>query len=260
MRAWKTRQVRRPRRVVHPPIFSRAAHTLLCATVVRTAVGRRRPPTHTCLAAMRFARAVRSGGSSGSSGGSSGGGGGGGGGVSGGGGGSGRCPLTDDEWEGVVPHLEAKTAFALALTSVHLLIVVGSAMVKSTNMRIDQRQDVVDLLGRTLRRGLAAGHEARVARALASQAAEDVHVHVRRVAVQHIGYVLHVGFSVLCTSSSVGGCRPGGFRAVHESATSGARNAMIACVGDVHVITARMAAERDSMVRERMSRWYPESG
>ena len=53
---------------------------------------------------------------------------------------------------------------ALAITSVHMLVVVGAAILTSKNMDMcySVRQDVIDTLARTPRRGLAAGQELRV--------------------------------------------------------------------------------------------------
>ena len=159
-----------------------------------------------------------------------------------------------------MPHLDVKDTLALALSSVQLLIIISTTMVKSAHMSYtySYRQDVVDMLSRTLRRGLAAGQEARVAAALASQAAEGVDVRIRRVAVQAIGHVLNTRYVFLELWVSRGGYRPGGYAAVRESAESSARNAMIACVGDMHVVAAHMAAERDGRVREYMALWYPD--
>ena len=42
--------------------------------------------------------------------------------------------LLSDEWEAVVLHLHPKAAMALAITSVHMLVVVGAAILTSKSM------------------------------------------------------------------------------------------------------------------------------
>ena len=41
-----------------------------------------------------------------------------------------------DEWEAVVPHLQEKEVRALALTSVQMLLTIGTTMVKSESMDV----------------------------------------------------------------------------------------------------------------------------
>ena len=113
-------------------------------------------------------------------------------------------------------------------------------------------QDAVELLARSLRRGLAVGQESHIAAVVAAAWQESTELPLRRVAAKHIGYVLDPA-CCLCTCYRTG--RPGGFHAASESATSGARTAMLACVGDAHAVAAHIADERDSLVREYMERW-----
>ena len=48
--------------------------------------------------------------------------------------------LLSDEWEAVVLHLHPKAAMALAITSVHMLVVVGAAIVSNSPMHTTQRE------------------------------------------------------------------------------------------------------------------------
>lgn len=152
----------------------------------------------------------------------------------------------------MVHTLEVKDAGALALTSVRVMLVVFMTMMKSERLSHSDRQDCVEALGRAMYRGLAAGQEAQVAAALASQMADGVDVRIRRVAARCISYVLRIRHYPHTSSESR---RPGGRAAALVSADNGARSAMYTCVGDVHVVAARMASESDDLVREYMGRW-----
>lgn len=158
------------------------------------------------------------------------------------------------EWDAVLLHLDPKAAMALATASVRTMINVGAAVVKCKHMDIATRQSMVEALARALRRGLAAGHELHIAAAIwACIRCADVHVHVRRVAARHVNYVLNVKEY---PSWSHGCSRQGGYKAACESASFGARTAMIVYAGDAQAVAVHVAHERDALVREYMERWY----
>ena len=148
------------------------------------------------------------------------------------------CPLVD-EWEAVLAHLEPKASMALALTSVRTLCVVGIVMMKSEGTELHIRQDMIECMGRSLRRGLFAGSEAMLASALTALLGADEHPQVRWVAAAQIGYILRL--------STVR----------HAAVDRAAYTAMLACVGDDGAVAMRIAAERDPSVRTHMERWAP---
>ena len=148
-----------------------------------------------------------------------------------------ECPFVD-EWEAVLAHLEPRSSMALALT-VRTLYMVGMVMIKSEGTALHIRQDMIECMGRSLRRGLFAGSEAMLASALTALLGADEHPQVRWVAAAQIGYILRL--------STVR----------HAAVDRAAYTAMIACVGDDGAVAMRIAAERDPSVRTHMERWAP---
>ena len=142
---------------------------------------------------------------------------------------------------------------SLGLMCVRMLVTVSTALLQSELVHVGQRQDVLDMLAHCLRRGLLAGQEPRIAAALLAQTAAAVDSRMRWAAAKQIGYVLNIRES---TSASRQCQRPGGWAAVRASAESGARNAMCVCVGDAHVVNARIADECDTTVQKYMERWF----